>query len=475
MTTGATNVAGETAVNFENVITGSGADQIAGTDGDNYISGGSGADFMAGGLGNDTYAVDNAGDTVVEYAGQGTDTVISSVSYVLGASVENLTLDDMQIGSLINGQGNELDNIIRGNFARNLLAGGDGSDTLYGNGGNDDLIGEAGADTMYGGLGDDTYYIENAGDHAIEAVGEGYDTVNTTISYIMEANIERVYLTGVNTNDGVLGNALSNVINGNDGNNGLAGGDGNDTLYAGAGNDVLDGQLGADLMVGGTGADVYFVDNLGDAVVLETAEAGVYDTVWTTVSFVLPAEVEILILNGGTLAINGTGSAGAGGVNPNLMLGNNAVNVLTTFGGDDIILGLDGNDTINAGGSTLAGYNLIVGGNGADLMTAGSGHDFFAYTNISEAGDTINGFSTAGGAAQDILDLRTMFTTFAGWTAGGTVATAIGGGYLTYMQSGVDTAVFADANGGAHGAGEQALIALIKGTTAAAVQNNTLV
>jgi fibronectin-binding autotransporter adhesin len=336
----------------------------------------------------------------------------------------------------------------------------------------DIINGGAGADTMIGGLGDDAYVFDDLGDHAIELAGGGIDTVNTSVSYIMEANIENVTLTGINTNDGVLGNVLANIINGNGGNNGIASGDGNDTINAGAGNDVLDGGIGADAMSGGLGSDVYFVDNLGDTVVGETAEVGVYDTVWTTVSFTLPSEVEILILNGGTLAINGTGNAGAGAVNPNLMLGNNAVNVLTTFGGDDIILGLDGNDTISAGGSSVAGYNLIVGGNGNDLMTAGSGHDFFAYSNISEAGDTINSFQTAGGNGLDILDLRIMFGTFTGWGGVGGAAGAEASGHLTFTQSGGDTQVLADADGGAN---NQVLLATLIGTTAANVRNNTLV
>jgi Ca2+-binding RTX toxin-like protein len=350
-----------------------------------------------------------------------------------------------------------------------------GADLIYGDAGNDTLSGGGGgADVLVGGLGDDTFFLNNLSQMAFENANEGTDTVVTSVSYMMGANIENVNLTGVGSNDGVLGNDLANTIFANDGNNGIASGDGNDTIYAFAGNDVLDGGSGADAMYGGTGADVYFVDNVGDQVFDETAEPGVYDTVWTTANFALPAEVEILILDGGTLAIGGSGNAGASGVNPNLMLGNNAANALTTYGGDDIILGLDGNDTINAGGSSLNGYNVIAGGNGADVMTAGSGHDFFAYLNISEAGDTINGFYALGGASQDILDCRYLFATFTNWT-GASAVDAVADGHLTFDQVGADTLVYADGNGGTHIAGEQILLATVIGTTAASVQNSTLV
>ena len=43
------------------------------------------ADTLIGGLGNDIYAVDNVGDVVTEKAGEGTDTVKSSVTYTLSA------------------------------------------------------------------------------------------------------------------------------------------------------------------------------------------------------------------------------------------------------------------------------------------------------------------------------------------------------------------------------------------------------
>ena len=48
---------------------------------------------MTGLAGDDVYIVNHAGDVVVEAAGQGTDTVLASVSYTLPNNVENLTLD----------------------------------------------------------------------------------------------------------------------------------------------------------------------------------------------------------------------------------------------------------------------------------------------------------------------------------------------------------------------------------------------
>jgi Ca2+-binding RTX toxin-like protein len=127
------------------------ADTLTGTDKNDYLAGGLGADTLSGGLGNDYYLVDNTGDRIIENTDAGIDTVQSSITYTLGANLENLTLTGT---AAIKGIGNELDNLLMGNGANNNLMGGAGADTLSGNLGND---------ILNGGKDNDTYLF-NAGD-----------------------------------------------------------------------------------------------------------------------------------------------------------------------------------------------------------------------------------------------------------------------------------------------------------------------
>ncbi len=128
---------------------GAGNDTLVGGAGNDSLIGGAGDDQMSGGLGNDAYYVDSSGDVVTEQAGEGVDTVYSTVDHTLGANLENLTL----LGATdIRGTGNEGNNIITGNSGSNWLSGGLGNDTLTGGGGDDyfvfhDLL-NSGTDTI---------------------------------------------------------------------------------------------------------------------------------------------------------------------------------------------------------------------------------------------------------------------------------------------------------------------------------------
>ena len=168
---------------------------------------------------------------MTEAAGQGTDTVSTSVNYTLAAGSEVETLSGT--GALgLTLTGNEFNNIVIGTGA---------NDTLFGGIGNDTLNGGAGADAMTGGVGNDTYVVDNAGDVVTENLNEGTDTVNTALaSYTVGANVENLTYTGTGNFTGT-GNALANVIIGN------------------SGNDTLNGGVGADTMTGGAGNDTYFV------------------------------------------------------------------------------------------------------------------------------------------------------------------------------------------------------------------------
>jgi serralysin len=201
----------------DNIIGGAGADTIYGNGGNDTLDGGGGSDKLRGGLGDDVYIV-TAANEAIELVGEGTDTVQSAITYILGANLENLTLTG---GGNVNGTGNGLANVMTGNSGNNFL---------IANGG--------GIDTLQGGLGDDIYRVDIS-DVINELFGEGTDTVRTIQSHSLGANLENLILEGAANVNGT-GNGLNNQLNGNSGNNTLTGGLGRDVLVGGLGVDRFD-------------------------------------------------------------------------------------------------------------------------------------------------------------------------------------------------------------------------------------------
>ncbi len=133
-----------------------GADGLFGGEGNDLLDGGLGADLMNCGAGNDSYVIDNIGDQITEFGGGGTDTVLSSISYVLGADLENLILTGT---AAINATGNDGSNYIVGNTARNTLSAGAGDDIIATVTGNSAIKPDAGFDQVDGGSGTDTLVL----------------------------------------------------------------------------------------------------------------------------------------------------------------------------------------------------------------------------------------------------------------------------------------------------------------------------
>ncbi len=356
------NVDNITLANVENIIltgfagnaslNGNAANNIlTGGIGNDTLNGAVGNDTLAGGDGNDSYYLYDAGDTIIENANGGTDTVLSNLTVnLLVDNVENIGL----FGSAaINATGNSLDNTITGNSANNILNGGLGNDFLRGDLGNDSLIGGEGDDTLNGGagidrleggIGDDLYYISdadsgNGSDTIIENDNSGIDTAISSFTVTTLANnVEKLGLLGSAAINGT-GNNLNNTITGNSANNILNGGLGNDFLIGGGGDDTLDGGAGDDTLAGSRGNDTYRVDSVGDAISeFSTIETEI-DIVLASVSFTLNGNLENLTLTG-SQAINGTGN----NLN-NVITGNGAANILDGGAGDDTLAGAAGIDT----------------------------------------------------------------------------------------------------------------------------------
>ena len=344
----------------------------------NVLTGNSGANVLTGLAGDDSYYV-GAGDTVVEAANGGTDTVFADFSFTLGANVENLTLTG---SANIDGTGNALANILTGN---------------------------AGINTLSGGAGNDNYYV-GAGDTIVEMAGKtgGVDTVFADATFTLtDPLLENLTLTGLANLNGT-GNALANVITGNEGDNVLTGLAGNDTLNGGAGNDTLDGGAGNDVMTGGLGDDIYFIDSAKDSVIELSGIGSGVDTIFSSITYALNtnalANVENLTLTG-TSALNAAGNA----LN-NILTGNSADNVLKGGAGDDALDGGLGNDTADYAAATagiIVDLNLstpqaIGGGEGSDTLLS------IERVIGSNFADTLTGDANAnaltGNAGNDFLD-----------------------------------------------------------------------
>jgi Ca2+-binding RTX toxin-like protein len=239
---------GDRLIEIETVVGSAFADQLTGDefangldggDGNDLLIGGLGGDTLIGGAGDDTYEIDSAGDVIVEWAGEGFDTVRSAIGLTLGSGLVVLVLTGE---GALSATGNAAANVVTGNGSDNVLAG------------------LGGADTLDGGDGSDTAsYAASAAAVAVDlALGTASGGDAEGDALLRVENLE--------------GSAFADTLAGDAEANALSGGAGDDTLAGRAGDDVLTGGAGSDTFVFDTG---FGADTIADF----TAGAGTEDVI----------------------------------------------------------------------------------------------------------------------------------------------------------------------------------------------------
>lgn len=255
----------------------------------------------------------------------------------------------------------------------------------------------ANVNVLVGNLGDDHYIVQNTAVEIIERINSGNDSVDSSVSFTLPANVEQLTLLN-STNIDATGNNAGNILIGNSGNN------------------RLDGRGNTDTMQGGVGDDTYVVDNKND-VVQENANGGT-DTVLSSVTYKLllsdgtSNNVENLTLTGRS-AISGVGNSGN-----NIIIGN-------------------------------AGANWLKGGLGVDTLTGGVGADKFKFDSIADSltslPDMITDFKRAERDKIELSSIDANSTTTTVNEAfewkGTAVLTANFAGKLRYVVSGSDSII----------------------------------
>ena len=512
-------------VTIENATGGSGNDTLYGNNADNTLDGGAGNDTLSGFGGNDTYLVGSAGDSVIEAANAGIDTVRSSLTWTLGLNVENLVLTG---SAQLNATGNELANSLSGNSANNVLSGLAGNDVLIGGantlalaigtaytpagaiGANWNIIGTA--DVSSDGKAD--YVWTNAGRIAIWTIANGVLTdgalINAAIgsewvakttgdfnhdglSDVLWVNAGRVAvweLSGAN----VIAGGVSNGQIGADFNFRTVGdfsGDGNSDVlwHSNTGQvamwmmqdasiisgGVTSAAIGTDWSIGGTGDfngdgrdDVLWYNASGQAVTWLVNGTSVTNG---AISGTIGAGWKV----GGISDLNMDGKADIAWVNPT----NNAVTVWTMNG-----TSIAGTTTISSGGAIgtdwkFAGLGDVTGDSRADVVwTRPNGSSVI--WDLQGNGDQLS-----GGAGRDVFQFNALtemgkvITDFQAGAGGDILGmhdllAAVGyagtnplqDGQVRLVQDGTKTEVQVDAHPGAH---DYVTAATLQNTTASSL------
>ncbi|MBD9525827.1 calcium-binding protein [Paracoccus sp. PAR01] len=341
-----------------------GSDLIYGLLGHDAVYGGPGNDTIYGGEGRDTISGGTGDDDL--YGGSQTDTLL------IRADLGTFRIDLSNTERQDTGQGRDLIvdfEAIKAVGGANFWLRGSAHvmETLQGGSGNDTLISGGDLDILSGGAGNDLLIM--GGNYPIPRGwvdgGAGVDTLRgdsrtNTLDGHNFTSIEMIE--GMGGHDRILGGQGGQILNG---------GTGNDTLTAGGANQVLDGGAGFDTVhiygrvnLALTGPQT--IDGYG-GIVLRNIEAAA----------ALSGQDDHMTGNslGNRLSsYYGNDTLLGGGGNDTLDSGNDN-DLINGQDGNDLLLGRDGRDRLDGG----AGNDTLDGGRGVDTMTGGQGVDVFVF------------------------------------------------------------------------------------------------
>lgn len=335
------------------------------------VQGGSGIDTVTGNAGDDQFGVSSNG-TVTAYG-----STLQTFEFFSGGGGndrlqgDNATNESFTIGAVGVSVGG-----VSGVFVNfEILSGGNGSDSLIvpsavgsstlwtisrANGGDVAGIAFSNIETLRGGGGDDTFAILPAGSVSRVEGNGGRDWLDySAFDASVSVNLKAQSGTGLGSLMGILavrGGRGADQLTGNGGNELLIGGDGDDTLDGGEGSDTLTGGLGQDMLIGGAALDC----------VAETRDAD-------------------MTLTNSTLSFGGVAEDTLINIEKVRLTGGSSANVIdaSAFSGQTMLVGDEGNDT-------------LTGGSGADSLDGGAGNDLLIGMG--------NNDSLSGGAGDDVLD-----------------------------------------------------------------------
>ncbi|MCA3344939.1 MAG: hypothetical protein ING24_21210 [Roseomonas sp.] len=366
---------------------GSGNDTLIGSDGDNMLVGGGGTDSIDGGSGNDRIVWTDNLDSLD--GGDGFDWLIVSTGLFvdLGLTEKQIVGGARTVGfEAVDGRSATASMTLLGSADGSYLFSGVQDDTLFGGTGDDILQSGAGSDTLNGGtgvnileggIGNDLYIGVGPDDLILENFAEGLDTIISAIDFYLPPEIETLVLAPSSEATRGFGGSGNNFLLGNANNNELVGGDGGDTISGYDGADTLDGGSGDDSLNGDGGTDLVSYVEMTSSVTVSIADG-------------------IAIGAGGNDTLIGFENV-LGGVGADCLLGNTLANHLIGSDGDDTLEGAAGNDLLDgSSGNDWAFYAAATSGVTVDLVTG--------RTSGAHGADTLDGIGNVqGGLGADSL------------------------------------------------------------------------